>query len=194
MKNEIREHNQSFYEDTYYDLEVRLFIKTYNNINNHLGKDIDKQLLELSMHYPELNPYEQLYYKIINVLDKYCKQFTFLPVIGKTRIGLPVFLKIKEEYEEQEEQKIIMLILNRLSFLECYPFILLDLIPCDDYTSCNDKYYDQNLLKQINMHYNQELFDTDDKYFLEDGKLNLNVISVIDYTQQHTELLHEDYP
>jgi len=187
----LEEHNNKFYEDTYYDIDVRLFIQAYHNIHNLKGPHIPDQIKLSEHHYKTLNEYEKVYLDLIKILDKYCEHFITLPVQNKHKVGLPIFLQLKEEY--RQDNKGIQEILNKTTEPD---YILLDLIYKEDgsypeeLTPPSNK---QFLLKQINQHYMQEIFDTDDKYFTPDGNLNTDIIDIITYTEEHTELLRDDY-
>lgn len=187
----LEEYNNKFYEDTYYDIDVRLFIQTYHHIHNLRGKLISEQL-KLKEHYKTLNEYERLYLDLIQVCDKYCEHFVTLPVQNKHKVGLPIFLQLKEEYKKTGIQQM----LSETKFIDNYPYLLVDFIYKQDNSYPEELLplvNSQFLLKQINQHYMQEIFDTNDKYFTPEGNLNLDVIDIITYTEEHTELLREDY-
>lgn len=187
----LEEYNNEFYEDTYYDIDVRLFIQAYNHIHNLKGTNISEQI-KLTEHYKTLNEYERVYLDLIQVCDKYCEHFITLPVQNKHKVGLPIFLQLKEEYKKTGIQQI----LKEPSLIDNYPHLLVDFIYKQDNSYPEELLPPANqqfLLKQINQHYNQMIFDTDDKYFTPDGDLNQDIIDIITYTKEHTELLREDY-
>ena len=189
---EYKEHNNKFYEDTYYDIDVRLFIQAYHNLYNLKGRHIPDQIKLSEHHYKTLNEYERVYLDLIKICDKYCEHFITLPVQNKHHVGLPIFLQLKEEYKKTGIQQII----SETKFTDNYPYLLVDFIYKQDNSYPEELTPPSNsqfLLKQINQHYMQEIFDTDDKYFTPDGNLNTDIIDIITYTEEHTELLRDDY-
>lgn len=183
--------NKKFYEDTYYDLEVRIFKKVVDNIFDLKGTEVEN-ILELTTEYEVMNEYEELYIKIVKVMDKYCEHFISTIVLNKHHVGLPIFLQLKKEYQKDGTEKI----LNELKFIDKYPFLLLDILYKED-NSYPDELLPpvnrQYLFKQINNFYEQEIFNTNDEYFTKDGRLDINKISIEEYTKNHTELLRDDY-
>ncbi|WP_323736263.1 hypothetical protein PXD04_10330 [Methanosphaera sp. ISO3-F5] len=186
----LEEYNNKFYEDTYYDLDVRLFLKAYSSVQIVKGTNITDQVTitdDDCKNDNGLNEYEKLYLHIIKILDTYCEHFVIKPVVRKHNVGLPVFLQLKKEY--QEKNKGINMILDNIHHPD---YILLDLIYKEDGSypeelipPCNTQY----LYKEINNFYEQEIFDTDSKYFDETGQ----VLNQVEYAKNHIQLLRDDY-
>lgn len=182
LNKQIKENNKKFYNDTYYERDIRLFIHAYNNIADRYGTNINNQL-ELTYKYPDLNEYEKLYIQIIEILNKYCTRFKTTPLSTKNTVRLPIFLQLNKELPSNTITKLF----HELD--QCtnnYPFLIIEYIFRNE---TDYPYTTLEMYKQLNEHYHQSLFDVKTEYFTETGELNMDKISLLDYIKNHTNLL-----
>ena len=166
---DLTELNKDFYDNNKYSYDVRQFLKAFDTINKYKGTHVVDQLTCKENN--NLNEYAICYLRILNVFDKYCEHFCTVPQFNKTAIGLPMFVQFYTEYS-LDIPDTLNKINEELEFLDEYPFIELDIIYRKGNDYPNELIYPTNqkyLFGLINAHYEQEIYDLDDKYFDDDG-------------------------